>query len=558
MPLEDIQKGMKVTGYTVFEGHTIEPFSGTVKGFVRNMLGPQRDVIIVEFEDERLKHTGIMHGMSGSPVYIGNKLIGAVSLALSPFPLDPIAGVTPIAYMLDEGLDGAAPPPSLASLFTRRSLIGPLTLAGIEPQVFERFRRRFDNFPGGVRLLPPAHSAAAASAPRPDRRVDPQGSDRLEPGSAVALTLLDGDSSLTATGTVTWRDGNKIYAFGHPFLTLGEVSFPMAGAEVVASIADQTYPFKLANAGPPIGAVVRDRITAIVGEVGAVPKMIPVRMAFHYPDGDGRTFSYRMIEDINLTPMLLELALSNSVQRQWRHLTKGTYRVQARIELQDGRSIGFDDFYVAGDGDVPGSLQDAVADLGTRFTALYVNRFRPVSVARVEMDVHIDPRVLYYTIEDVIPRTGEVRAGGIVPLTLVLRRHRGGIVRRAIDVPIPRGVGGETLTLRVLDARSADGSADDGGRPDPDRAANFDELVRSLDGGRSSGRLYIQLSRQEPGLMVDDHALAGLPPSIRHVLEGDSKTQARLNSLLVWEESIPLDGFVEGRRELSVAVRTPP
>ena len=335
-PIDQIKPGMVATGHTVWQGDKIEEFNVHIIGVLRNVIGPRRDLILAKLEGGPLAQTGVIAGMSGSPVYLDGKLVGAVSYSLGAFSKEPIAGITPIAEMIDAAtLDTPRPPmgtrarlelpvtresvaaamraslswarpfadrPGDVQIFgdavsgqiatMLRPIATPLNLGGFSPDVAELIGASFRDYG----FLPVAGAAAAAQAPS-------MSSSPLRPGSAVGINIVSGDFNMGATGTVTEVVGNKIYAFGHPFFNLGPIAFPMTQAYIHALLPSMTSSMKISTLGDVIGTVRQDRATTIAGLTGDGPATIPVKIALESDRGFKKQFEFRVVNDQLFTPL---------------------------------------------------------------------------------------------------------------------------------------------------------------------------------------------------------------------------------------------------------------
>lgn len=614
-PLENVRPGMKVVGYTVFEGSKVEPFVGTVKGIAESFIGPQRDVVIVQFEEPRMKHVGIVHGMSGSPIYIGGRILGALSLALSPFPKDALGGVTPLAYMLDEAQDiGSAPLPSGTRTVPQDSSTpglppkkqGETLLPTREGWTATRSTLNTSGLPDSRASSLEAHSwpaypvggvQAALSADEdlaalqahfqpalgawgmPGRGLEWRAGGstswraasaspeavkaeamRIQPGAAVAGVLVEGDLNLVATGTVTWRKGDDVWAFGHPFLQQGPLNIPMATAEVVTTVADQTYPYKLANRGTLVGAVTADRVTAIVGRIGPIPPMIPVSVQLDRASGlPGSSFQYRIADDRELASTLYQIVVANSFRKQWRYFSEGTYQIESTIRLKGGRRISTGGLFTFSNALGGSSLFTMIDALARPFGALMQNPFEPVVIEGVDIRASSVSLERLYYLEQVYVDSPTVAPGTTIPLQIGFRKYLGERSFARMEVPIPAGIPAGTsveITLKVADAETLDKAAVSG-QPDLSRAGDLQQLLDMLDPPRSNGRCYVQVLRKTPGVTLRHQQLTGLPGSVRKVLElaSSSEVATTLEQSVLWEGSLPMDGMVVGSQELTLRVQ---
>ena len=296
-PLKDLRQGMHATGRTVFAGDKVEDFQVEILGVLENS-GPKQSIILGRLSGGPLEKTGVMQGMSGSPVYIDGKLVGAVAMAF-PFSKEPIAGIRPIEEMVTEqpGGDGKARAgfslsgDNLMAQFPKRDSRGsfdskldsklidiatPVSFSGFSAGTLEHFAPQLRSLG-----LEPRQgvSGGASTAAKP-------ASGPLQPGSMISVQLASGDLSIGADGTVTHIDGNRIYAFGHRFLSVGSTELPFARASVITLLANLSSSFKISSSGEWLGAITSDHNTAVAGELGRRPRMVPLSIAVN---SGGRT-----------------------------------------------------------------------------------------------------------------------------------------------------------------------------------------------------------------------------------------------------------------------------
>ncbi|MFM7199675.1 MAG: hypothetical protein ACKO6N_02690 [Myxococcota bacterium] len=605
MEVSEVRPGMQVVAYTVFEGSTVEPFRGVVKGIARGMLGPQRDVVIVLFEEPRMKHVGIVHGMSGSPVYIGGKLLGALSLALSPLPKDALGGVTPISYMLDEAkLQGPGPgsprshltwpersdvtptlplplsQPSRASGAMHGGTVAPQApfgaglwlWRGLDPEVFAHYQTRWAAQPMLLQTQPdfsplPERVASASTRPQPSPGAAPLGSASLGaaplgagivPGGSVAVVLAEGDINLMATGTVTWRDDKTVLGFGHPFLQQGLTRLPMAEADVVATVADQTYPYKLSNLGKLVGTITADRVTAIVGTIGAPPPMIPVEVEIKQHGEVSTRLRVRLVDDREVGPLLYQVVLSSALRRPWRFLQEGTFNVKSTLTLKGGASLTTQGTYTLSQTPDANGMFDIIDALARPYTLILQNPFERAEIERVQVHIDATPEEKLYRIQRMQVDSLQVRAGEKVQVRVQLSKHLGSSQELRFQVPIPQNAAGP-YTLSVADLETVEARGHIGGRPDPTRAEDLPQLLTLLQRQRVGDGVYVQLLRKTQGVKVRQQELPALPASARQLLElkASSEVAPYLEQQLVFETQQHLDGAVVGNEELELEILPP-
>ena len=337
-PLEDIRAGMKGTARTVFSGSDTQEFNVEILGVLPGFPGPRQSAIIGKLSGSNVEKTGVFAGMSGSPVYIDGKIVGAIAFSF-PFSKEPIAGITPIKQMIDIFNQGAQndkgkpkeprpvsfaqlagtdwkpnlPKPAVSSVSLLAPvsagspllpLIGqqmtpiatPLVFSGISQESLSMFAPQLV-----ANGLLPVSGVGGSAAITPMAEVN---GNTFPPGSSISVQLVRGDYSLAAAGTVTMRDGDRIYAFGHPFLSLGASDMPMSESSVVTVIANMNNSFKLAVPGQMVGSIAQDRASGIYGLLKRAPKMIPVKVNLHTSRDRTETYSYEVVSDSFLTPSL--------------------------------------------------------------------------------------------------------------------------------------------------------------------------------------------------------------------------------------------------------------
>jgi hypothetical protein len=580
MPIAEVQPGMTGVGRTVFQGAAIEDFQAHILGVVRSNIGPQRDLIIARLSGGPLARTGVIAGMSGSPVYVEGRLVGAVAYALGSFATEPIAGITPIGEMVEATSRGASGPAArpapipigagiseLAGAFANalrpartfvpaawptaadaswagtasalRPIALPLTVSGFTGAAAASALSPFDG--AGFVLAPAGRQAAAQAAAA--------AADTLRPGDPVGIGLITGDLQLGATGTVTDVDGGRILAFGHPLYNVGPASFAMTRAYVHAVLPSLNSSMKLASIGEVIGTVQQDRSTAVAGTVGLRPRTIGMSVSLKREGAPDRRFAFALADHPLLTPLLAYTALVGIVSEHERDLGPATYALRGRAALAGRAAVEFDDVYA---GDQPGIA--AASAVAMPIAALLTNGLEPVRLESLQIEMAGAERIRSATIERVWLDTAEVRAGGTVPLKILLAPWRGERIVRTIDVEIPRNAEGP-LTLVVADGIRF-GQWEQREQRAALRPATVDQMVKLLNASRRGNRIYVRLVGRDTGAVVNGEAMPSLPSSVLAVMQGDRGAAAspvlQSSALGAWE--IPMDGAVEGFRTLALTL----
>ena len=588
IPLEEVRPGMIGVGRTVFSGTKLEDFKVEVLGVLRNVIGPKRSLILARLDGGPLAKTGVIAGMSGSPVYIDGRLMGAVSYALGQFSTEPIAGITPIAEMIDAtamtaptpgarpvSLSWPASPRELLDIWARdlgrarafvddpsqalllsgasgdlgrmgamlRPIAVPMVTSGFDASVIAPFSAAF-TAAGFV----PVSSASAQQAPS---AASAGGRRTLAPGDAVGVALLTGDFELGATGTVTHVDGDRVYAFGHPLYNLGPTEFPMTTAEVQVVLPSLMSSSKLASFGDVVGTVQQDRATAIAGRLGPGPSLIPVSITLNSDRGPSRSFSFGIVRDFTFTPLLTYLAVANVLTSYERGAGPASYAIRGTASIRSQDPIAFEDIFT---GEQP--LAGAAAYVAGPLTALLKNSSEPVIVDRIALTIDAAEQQRSARIERVWLDTTRPRAGRDAIVYVALRGSRGEELVKQIPIQLPANATG---SLQLLVADAARTSADD--RRDS-RGADLQrvpQLIRTFNRARRNNRLYVRLTSSDSGAIVNGEPMAALPPSVLAVLEADrnSGTVGSLRSVTRGEWELALDVAVSGSRQLTLSLDQP-
>jgi hypothetical protein len=582
-PLDQIRPGMVGIGRTVFEGTRIDEFKVTVIGVLEN-VGPKQSMIVARLEGGPLEKTGVIAGMSGSPVYIDGKLVGAVAYGF-PFSKETIAGITPISDMIDATKTGGPraasarfPTPFGASgpkaPLDRESMVAalkrplpaiplaagtmrgdmpshlsgqslgplsvPLVFSGFDPATFEWARGIF----AGMGFTPVMGTGGKGVLP-------PGGIPDLQPGGAVGISLIEGDMDLSATGTVTHIDNGRVYAFGHPFYNLGPTQFPMRKAYVYSVFPSLYQSWKISSAADAVGTIEQDRITAVAGMIGKAPRMIPVEVKIKTSRGQERSFAFRMVEDELFSPVLAYVALASVLQSNERAFGTSTIRVNATLSLTGRREVRVEDLFT--------QEQPAIQAAGlvaAPLAYLMTNDFEPVKVEKLSIDVASDETVQSATLDRAwLERTGPVRAGSTVPLKVQLRTYRGETLAETIPITIPATAPSGTYSLLVADGPSLT-AVEQREMRQQFVPRDLDQLIRAINGLRRNNHVYVRMTRPDDGAIVRGEYMQSLPPSVLSVLGGSEQGTSviPLRTAAVWDFDLTTDYAVSGSRLLTLTV----
>lgn len=579
MPISEVKAGMVGTGRTVFEGTDLQSFTVHILGVLKNIQAPQRDLILAKLEGGPLADTGVIAGMSGSPVYIDGRLVGAVSYSIGSFAKEPIAGITPIEEMI-EATENPSPRP--AASHTQIDL--PITPERLVSALRADYQRAaiFADRPADVQSigLPSSAGAELGALMRPiatpllisgmDRDAadlltsifsragftpmigggssgEPAPAQPLRPGDPIGVRLLGGDAELGATGTITYIDGNRLYAFGHPFFDAGPSEFPLTRAHVFASLPSLMSSFKIATMGDVVGTLQQDRATAIAGTLGKMPSTIPVTITLESTHAPVRTFHYSVVNDQLFSPLLTYVALFNTLGNYERQFGDVTFGVKGTVALDHGADLTFDDIFT-GDTAIP----SASASVAGPLTLVVGNDIEPVAVKTIDMTVSASEQSRTATIERVWLDEVHPRAGQTVPLKVMTRSYRGAAKVSTIPIDIPANASGQ-LTIMVTDGRQLNLLEQHDLRQTL-QSQHLSQLVKALNETRRNNRVYVRLLTGTPGALVNGQAMTSLPPSVLSVLEDDRSSGdfTPIRSAPIGEWELPMDSAVTGTRVLTI------
>lgn len=563
MPLSQVKIGMTGTAYTVFQGVKPEPMGVEVLGILRNMTGPKGDIILVRLHGEKAEFTGVVAGMSGSPVYIDGKLVGAISYRIGEFSKEPIAGVTPIEKMLEisemdksqpapptpvaanaqssESTGGPGVDPQLATPYQYlRPIDTPLVFSGFTSDAVKRFAPQF----AAAGIVPVMGVGSAENTKQPEP---------IEPGSSVGAVLVRGDMDITATCTVTYVDPTHLLACGHPLLDFGNVDMPMTKSTVLATLPSPANAFKIATATEQIGSFMQDRHTGILGRFGKQPEMIPVTLSFH-GISNPKTFHFEVLNNARLTPVAMMSTVYSAIQGINEYGEDTTFRVDGSVDVAGYPKLELNNMYAPGDGNTPTAAAIASA-LGERFSRIFDNPYEQPKIDGVELNIDLVPERRWARLETARTDVTEARPGDEIVVETVLRPYRGERIVRQVPIKIPTSTPRGTLRILVSDGDTLDRMSRTGGTFQ--RRMDLQSTIAQLNKEHENSRLYVSLLEANPQAVVEDKVMPTLPLSVINVMDGMRGTQdmVLVGESSVSEASTPFDYVVTGQQVITVNIR---
>jgi len=584
-PLSQIKPGMKGEAFTIFAGDQIDKFDLVVIGVMPNFLAPKESIILVQLVGPKVEHTGVVAGMSGSPVYIDGKLAGALSLKLGVFTKEPLAGVTPIENILSlpkgppptinaqaapqpmapglatgeaQGLatEDVAAGSSIASRFqmpaewaSRFGIPGGSFLTPIDsPLVFSGFSgsviRQFENVFAGYGM---AVAQGGSIDARPDDR-------DIKPGDMVSAVLLEGDMSLQASCTVTAIVDGRVYVCGHPLFGFGSVEMPMARARVLTTLSSSLESTKIVNVGGTIGSFTQDRVTAVVGRLGSAPKLIPINMTVATPDGD-KTLSFRMMSNPKITPILMGLATLNGLVQNSVYGEGTTLHLSGAIDIAHHSSVNLENYFTPTDSFIPDGMLVA-GDVQRVFQRIFSNPYETANIERVTLRMEALPERRQSTIEGAWLDKAQAEPGETVTVKVQMRPYRGAPVIRDVPITIPlQAIRGSSMQILASDAATLNRMSVVSGSQA--RLQNLQQLISVLNRERRNNRLYVTLLGHAPTMVVQDKVMPNVPASQINLFgqRGGPSSSMVVRESAAGEWSVPLNQVVQGSTSLTIQIR---
>lgn len=559
-PLNEIKPGLKGVAYTIFEGDKVEKIDLEVIGVLHNAVGPKLDVILVRLLGDKVEQTGVVAGMSGSPVYFDGKLAGALALKLGNFTREAIAGVTPIGDMLEIEQMPAQPAPSsaqnsspmtLPDEIATRTAAGagqflvpietPLITSGLYPETLARFGKEFSSW--GMTAM-----AGGTAAPSPDDA-------KLQPGDMVGIDLIEGDLSISSGCTVTTVVGDRILACGHPLFGFGSVQMPLSRAHVIMTLASAAASTKVISTGATIGTLTQDRQTAVMGVLGEGPPMIPVNVTLDTPAGQ-KTYHFQVIESPELTPTLVATAAYNGIVGSPAYGEGSTLQMDGTIQLKGHTPVRLDDLFAPTEQSNPVAFYLAT-EVQADFGRIYSNPYELPQIERVDLHVKAQAERRWATIDDAWIERSEVRPGDTVAVKVLLRPYRGASFIQAIPVTIPAQATRGSLQLVISGADFLNRNMQSLTATSAGQLPGLEELIQLINRERHNDRLYASLLQSTPTMLVEDKEMPNVPVSAINVLDPrQNPGNARLLfQSTAGEWSVEMHQVIAGQRMLTLTVK---
>jgi hypothetical protein len=560
LPLDQVKAGMKGKGKSVFVGSRIEEFDVEIIGVLKN-IEPKKSLILAKLRGGILGDTGVIAGMSGSPVYVDGKLIGAIAYSLGNFIKEPIAGITPIGEMIsisEEKAEGPSFSPqvsikkhltldelvelnkeffqSKSTFFTQGKALMPLTVplvfSGFSSYAFDQSKSFFSKLGfDPVQGAPSGLSAEQISPP----------DIALEEGGPVGIQLISGDVDMSAIGTVTYIDGNNVLAFGHPLYNLGSVDYAMTKAKVITVVPSLMSSFKLGITDSLVGKFSQDRTSGLFGEMGKMPQRIPLNVKIMDTNGEVQDYKISVVDDKILTPLLINVSLASILTTEERAIGDLSLGLLGNIYLENGMSIRLEDLF-------SGQFDGSVVNLSSLVAAvtyyLLNNEFEELGIHRIDLGIQAFHEVRFSFLEKVWLDRYEASPGENIKVKIDYRTFRGESRREEGNIQIPHLPAGSEFQLVVADTASMAKIEMSQYRTTTFVPRSLSQLIRMLSSLRKNNRIYIKILASKPGIFLKGEEMSNLPPSMKSMFASpraaaSSPTELSRSTLMEYQLPIP-------------------
>jgi hypothetical protein len=577
-PLKEVKSGLKGECRTVFSGTKIETFQFEVVGIGRDFVGPGRDVVWCKMTHDPTGQMVVAGGMSGSPCYIEGKLMGALAYGWE-FTKEPLFGVQPIESMLDllnfqgnkrstaesspanRTYSQSASTPHRSSSFLK-SFVGfmrplsmlssgslaqmiplPLEVSGLHPLISNHILNGMNEAGFFPQMSAGGGLSKAADA-----------ADFI-PGAAATAVIARGDLNIAATGTLTWRDGDKILAFGHPLLGAGAVEIPLGKAEIIGIISSYMRSVKMSNKGGIVGSITQDRLSAISGIVGPTPRMVPMSVTIQR-NGIEHSYHVEFCDNKFFTPMVFQTALLQFLASVMELSDESSLKLNCQIDLDSLPPLHFTDKFA---GERFSWVIDAISRTASQFLPIYQNDFGIPKIKQITIRAEVLPVIEAAMIEEMTVTPLEVHPGETLKIHAGFQPWHGNRIFKDFELKLPEEIKEGEIEVTLADAQKADqligslgGSLYTGAKP-----RNLEQFIETLNERHCNDCLYLILQTRSQGLHVQNQHLTALPESVRTLLAADQSADrpVGIQQNILSNKQIEFGSVVTGSRSIKVKIK---
>jgi hypothetical protein len=572
MSLDQIKPGMTGVGRTVFLGSKVEEFEVEIIGVLRNFQ-PKMNMIVARVKHPVVDNAGVIQGMSGSPIYIDGKLVGALAYSYGEFLKEPLAGITPIAEMLT--IPGETP--KKASFSARMPVQKYMTLDDLAAYWHGRFPSSVSRSSGDQMVKPLGvplviNGVTSFAFEQAEKFFSPlgfrpimgggQADDKLSPlpltlkgGDGVGVQMITGDLDMTAFGTVTYVDGDKVLAFGHPMYNIGPTEYAMTRVDVLAVVPSLQTSFKLAVPGRVVGSIVQDRSTGVFGLLGKKPGMIPLNVSVYNESGEVDEYGVQVAEDKILTPSFINIAIANILTSHQREYGDLTLEFVGDVFLDNGQSIHLEDLF-------SGNFNSSVTNLSSLVASVVFflsnNEFRDLSIHKIDLKIRASERTSSAFLDKVLCDRYDAKPGEPIGIKVFYRTFRGEGRMEEIPLTTPNLPSGSEFYLAVADAASMSAIEMNQYRVRGFIPRSFYQLVRILGNLRKNNRIYFKIFASKPGLFLKGEEMPNLPPTMKSMFTSSraaSSSPTELTRSTLGEYQMPVPHVFQGAVVIPIKIK---
>jgi len=565
MKLADIKPGMEGEGKTIFKGSAIETFKFKILGILDKFVS-DKNMIIAELFAPELTDSGVIAGMSGSPVYIGGKLIGSVSYGLSNFSKKPIAGITPIEDILKTSNYNT--PVASVDISDIKIDFSKENIKHVAGAIRNQIVSRMNFSPAGYMTPIKLFSSSSGFSPEAvailkevfvplqnfniGKEIEKKGINEelftVRPADAVAIPLIRGDAMYSATGTVTHVDGKQVYVFGHPFFNLGTVDFPLHRAEIISIVPSYESSFKLAVARNMVGAVQQDRFSGVQAELGKTPYMIPLKI---FLKNRNKLFNLELVSHPLLTPALTQMSLLNALLAEYQEFGFQSIAVSGKIFIENEDNVVLEDLFSGTAAfDEFSSLVMAVNYF------LMNNREKKIKIQKMDFEISGREAIKKAELENVLIDKNAYLPEEPMAIRMFLKNEKGADFEEQLSIKAPSLKPGSVFYLIAADAMEV--TAFDAKFINTAYFPNkLNALIRAINNIRKNNRIYLKIFIPSKGIFINGFEYPFLPSSIGNVLlyNSLSKDQASVQVSTITEYQYEIPAVVSGKKIFKLTIK---
>jgi len=566
MKLNEIKVGMEGVGKTIYKGTNIESFKFKILGFIES-FSAGKTLIIAELFSPELEKGGIVSGMSGSPVYINGKIIGAVSYGFG-FSKKPIGGITPIEDILKTNSYNIKK--YQINISDIKVNFGKKNIKKISDFIQKKLLERINFTPNSslapIKLISYTRGMSKSST----RSLNPiftplsnLNSMKLKPNlikgkvkdffklrdaDAVSIPLIRGDFEYSASGTVSFVDGKKVYLFGHPFFNLGNVEFPLHKAEVITIVPSYQSPFKLSASKHMIGTVTQDRFSSVMAELGKVPYMIPLKVFLR---DRNKSFKVEIVNHPLLTPSLSSIAINNIFSTELQEVGFQSFKVKGKIFIENEKNINIDELY-SGSG-----AYDSFSNLIMAINFFLMNnKEKNIKIQKMNFDISTSEELRKASIENVLINKNKFKSGELIKLDIKIKNDLGNSFSKIIQIKAPMLSAGKSFYVLIGD-RNAIGRFDAQNIKSSYFPSTVNSLIRAINNLRKGNRIYVKLFTSQNGVYLKGREYSNLPESLNVLYRSNSlnKNSSIIRYSTVREYQMETDAVISGKKIFKLKIR---